>query len=47
MGDANDHQKLLKPPPKLEKITNPKKNELICGQCKKNWLYQIALPLEP
>jgi hypothetical protein len=34
-GDANDHQKLLEPPPTLEKIANSKKNELVCGRCKK------------
>jgi hypothetical protein len=28
-GDANEYQKLLKPPPKLEKITNSKKSELV------------------
>jgi hypothetical protein len=35
MGDANEYRKLLEPPPKLEKIIDSRKNELVCGQCKK------------
>jgi hypothetical protein len=36
MGDANEYRKLLEPPPKLEKIGDSKKSELVCGECKKS-----------
>jgi hypothetical protein len=35
LGDANEYWKLLEPPPKPKKTINPKKSELVCGQCKK------------
>jgi hypothetical protein len=31
MGDANEYQKLLKPPPKSKKIANSRKSELVCS----------------
>jgi hypothetical protein len=31
MGDVNEYQKLLEPPPRPEKTRDSKKSELICG----------------
>lgn len=36
MGDANEYQKLLEPPPKLEKNGDSMKSELVCDQCQKS-----------
>jgi hypothetical protein len=36
MGDVNEYQKLLEPPPKPKKIGDSRKGDLVCGKCKKS-----------